>query len=573
MSPNTSVYNKRLLPGEIRLLTLYPSILPSRTRCSLASVPLDDNTPAYEALSYCWGSLTNDEIITLNQEAFPITKCLGGALLALRLRNKARILWVDALCINQHDVTERSQQVQVMGDIYKAAERVVVWLRKSGNGSRIAMQSIAKLPPNPLADVALGICRDERLGQPVLNLLRRPWWSRAWIVQEVALAKNVVLVCGGDVLDWAKLAAFVEAVFLHPDVDVHVSQAFYRPLMLCQYREFSHRPILTTLRSLQRQQATDPRDKIYGFLGIVSEAERRLIVPDYHLSVKEVYVNATHSIIRATSSLSILSSVDVNNPSEDFPSWLYDLRQSDPTHLPMADSVIKHYHASGNSTPIVGALEGVDVLDVNGFVWDEITELGILCNENDHTVTNPYGTLITQWLELLQTTQPMENEYVGGKTQDNAFWRTMMIDRAQAPNSSDFRRATPEDVTIFRVTCSHMIRVQPTPAFMKDFLFVKYRLQENPDFYSNLFAKQLSRLHSWRLFRTRKGFIGLCCNAAQIGDKVCVLLGGEVPFVLRQELDCHRFLGECYVHGIMDGEAMSALENEDEPSLETFHLR
>lgn len=203
----------------------------------------------------------------------------------------------------------------------------------------------------------------------------------------------------------------------------------YIPFQLCQIRDFSPQSILSLLPSFQGQEATDPQDKIYGLLGIISELEKYLIVLDYYLSTKEVYVYASYSIIQATSTLDILSLVDINEPSEDFPSWLYDLRWTDAEHVQlfMVDLEWRSYSASRNSTPSIGTLRHLDRLDVDGFVWDEIIQLGDRYNDIDHTVANPYITLLSKWKTLLREVQPIEGDYVRGGTKENAFWRILIL--------------------------------------------------------------------------------------------------------------------------------------------------
>ncbi|KIN07745.1 hypothetical protein OIDMADRAFT_174671 [Oidiodendron maius Zn] len=572
-SPCSLVYNG-LLPREIRLLRLNSFSFSSEVECSLEIVKLDD-APPFEALSYCWGDISYTREIIVSSTTFAVTKNLYAALSELRYPNKSRLVWIDAICVNQQDSAERSQQVQLMHDIYSFAERVVAWLGGNYDESQIAMSAISGLAEDLLSETALMIFQDERIIRPLLNLLKRPWWSRVWIVQEVALAKRITVMCGSATFDWEKFRSLVDISFKQPDMELDVRKSMYTPLMLCEFREFLPRPLLCVIQAFQRQEATDPRDKIYGFLGIVPEMERILIIPDYNLSVKEVYVHFTRSIIQGASNLNVLSIVNVNEPSEDFPSWLCDFRQTNFEYgnLFMVDPEVKSYNASSNSRPDIGILWDWDVLDVEGFLWDEIIQLGDSYDDIDQALPNPYISYVKDGKRLLEEDQPMLSEYIAGGTREDAFWRTLIQDQWMAPNTARFRRAVQDDVILFRVMCAFMMPPLPRdPDFVRDATFAKIKIQENPSFFSDLWAKKMSRLNAWRLLRTRKGYIGLCRNAAKVGDKISILLGGEAPFVLRQEKDNHRFVGECYVHGIMDGEAMSALEEEDGLALQMLHL-
>jgi hypothetical protein len=113
--------------SEIRLLTLLPGEAVAPIQCMLRVVPLQ-HAPRYEALSYNWGDLSNMETITVDHQEFKVTRNLETGLRRLRHSDRPRVLWVDAICINQNDITEKSIQVPLMGKLYTEASSVVVWL-------------------------------------------------------------------------------------------------------------------------------------------------------------------------------------------------------------------------------------------------------------------------------------------------------------------------------------------------------------------------------------------------------------------------------------------------------------
>ncbi len=83
----------------------------------------------YEALSYVWGNAVFPETLCLGEKGtHAITTNLSRCLVALRKPDSVRVLWVDAVCINQQDVKEKSQQVALMGKIYRGAKTVLIWL-------------------------------------------------------------------------------------------------------------------------------------------------------------------------------------------------------------------------------------------------------------------------------------------------------------------------------------------------------------------------------------------------------------------------------------------------------------
>lgn len=126
-------YESLAHPDHIRLLTLLPGRPESELHAHLACVPLSKTQiPVYEAVSYTWDSTVHPGHICIgscDQPMLTITKNLEAALLRLRHKSKPRVLWIDAICVNQQDLVERSQQVKRMADVYTLAVRVISLVR------------------------------------------------------------------------------------------------------------------------------------------------------------------------------------------------------------------------------------------------------------------------------------------------------------------------------------------------------------------------------------------------------------------------------------------------------------
>jgi hypothetical protein len=255
--PNDIEYpGKPLLPGQIRLIRLLPGAWTDPIQCELFEDVHD--TTKYEALSYVWGSQNVTTSIFLNRKEFPVTFNLEGALRNLREQFKddkeAMIFWIDALCINQKDIEERTNQVQLMGEIYRRCERVVVYLGDRLDGRRpldepppvikfnkdtipdmkcdgdtdwdvinifSLIQSLAQhkditkisafsshyTPYGPPKKSQSRVYHDDK--SELFEGLRRlmhppftPWWSRVWVIQEVTVAPRVLLVYGTVSAPW-----------------------------------------------------------------------------------------------------------------------------------------------------------------------------------------------------------------------------------------------------------------------------------------------------------------------------------------------------------------------------------
>ena len=170
-------------PDSTRLLRLMPyenESMGTEIQCELFTYSLDDQgkgTHLYEALSYVWGDLKKPCFISINKKNFAITENLYIALLHLRGRSLQRILWVDAICINQENRDEQGQQVQLMAKIYSKAHRVIVWLGKEVVDTKGALEHI-RLAAN---EESIERLKKKRKQQAILNLLRGPWFQRIWV--------------------------------------------------------------------------------------------------------------------------------------------------------------------------------------------------------------------------------------------------------------------------------------------------------------------------------------------------------------------------------------------------------
>lgn len=285
------------LVGALEIYTLYPLAYPPENNRSPDPKP-------YDALSYTW---EDDEIghsIGLLRESIaypvPIRPNLKAALLQLRDPKEPRYLWVDALCINQRDNKEKSEQIPWMFHIFSRARSVCVWLgREEGDGGR-AMDFIRRLIS--ISDDFDHLVADHNLSKDYValsNLLKRPWFSRRWIVQEIALAKSATLHCGKESISWEDFAdavsLFVNAqpkiqtVFrnsheFHNDPDYLGDLAEYAGARLVQvaddiFRKTEDGRIMVRLLSLEELMSTlsgfvttDPRDVLYAILSLARDA-------------------------------------------------------------------------------------------------------------------------------------------------------------------------------------------------------------------------------------------------------------------------------------------------------------
>ena len=346
---NASIYSRRLpTDGSIRVLRLDAANDKAATVvCNLEEIVLSRN-PKYEALSYTWGTLGTGPSIILNGQPFRVHENLGAALRRLRHPTKNRSIWIDALCINQEDVTEREEQVQLMRQIYEQAELVTVWLGELTEDGIVGIKLLDSWVGSYwehyksekkkhgyswqhwnrlISGGSYGLedrtryCDEHAVGE-LRELLDRPWWRRVWIVQEVVLAKRLILQCGPACMEWndilKRIARDPSSSFLQLDSLVRSyepkKQAWPSDSCLTLSRLRKERlakewdkSIYDLLYSFRDFKVTDPRDRIHAFLGLATDIEGIPFTPDYKSSIEEVYTTFTRSLITLHGHLCILN--------------------------------------------------------------------------------------------------------------------------------------------------------------------------------------------------------------------------------------------------------------------------
>lgn len=324
--------------------------------------------------------------------------------------------------------------------------------------------------------------------------------------------------------------------------------------------------------------ATDPRDKIYALMNFPTfRREEMDITPDYSKSIREVYTEVTLAVIRQTKNLRILTCLwdNLTDTEDEFPSWV------PRWHVNKKGNVARvwydNYAASGSSTPSVSVLSST-VICVRGLEFDTIEEVAeISCLGTKPVVFTkltpwdaysisdemPYPTkadVITTYAMTLTGGHsehegvfgiPVTNEMVHDHCAKFIAWLEVLrkLD-AQFKNSNGYADSNE--------SCY-------PPGMYSETLPCLPEIEETlRNSYAEKFQPMVNLYTSGprRLFRTKKGYLGLGFQEPQVGDNICVLQGGNVPFILRKIGESSRFqvIGDCYVHGIMKGEVMGMAE-------------
>lgn len=388
---------------HIRLVELEPSAdITAPVRCTLRKARLHSDL-RYSALSYVWGDPTCASTIYVNGVETKVTENLEFAMRRIRDGTSERVIWIDAICINQSDLAERSNQVINMGQIFGQAAKVLCWLGAAEDGFDIALASLdtSKLEASMSLTIEEGRTADDDFIEQSLNevncaalehLASSPYWRRAWIVQEATLARELIMLYGSADLQWpffCILNSLSATYTLGPITSVSPSSDRKHSALVQLYlatgglqkmrdRQQSssseENDILNVLTSSTQTEASDLRDKIFGIYGLAHDSARFVTV-DYTKSVFEVYESFVRRYIEQTQRLNIILSVGLTGPNElrtlSLPSWVPDWKWDEQTPYYRLRSEL--YSAAKDRKHKIEPNEISGVLYAQGILCDAIT--------------------------------------------------------------------------------------------------------------------------------------------------------------------------------------------------------
>ncbi|KAK7209973.1 hypothetical protein V2G26_017151 [Clonostachys chloroleuca] len=282
---------------SIRLLELQNNGEDHTIECKMITGELTDGLfPPYTALSYTWGTMERTCPILINGLHCNITSDLFEAMKAIREMQQSHddmsgYWWIDMLCINQNDLSERGHQVGMMRDIFQKATLVVAWLGPDYNDSSVAMEDY-RGQLRSLRNSDYEWEDDQRYFDLQLNFRRflsRPYWSRVWIIQELCVAQRILLACGKRTVPWEIFQAEAQG---DPERSAHPT------LMELRTKLQSSKMSLGSLLTFSAQSlSTDLRDRVFGLLGMATGDSIGGIVPDYTMSPCRVFCCAIRAIL------------------------------------------------------------------------------------------------------------------------------------------------------------------------------------------------------------------------------------------------------------------------------------
>lgn len=533
----------------------------------------------FEALSYTWGDGRDTAKILINGECREVSTNLEKALRALRDLKETGLgmcYWIDSLCINQKDEREKNAQVERMKSIYERARAVIVWLGQEEGMDRDAVATMRHLCRNPCLENPISLPKDLLLnGWPALHaFMQKPYWNRSWIIQELAMNHNSTLILCGEFKLTRRMIRLGIVFFqeclqasehlsyeseYYKDSDAwSISSRVYRLMYLT--RNQSAKGSLDQLLNLVRQaDATDKKDKVYGVRGLLDPAISKEITVNYSLRERDVYTNVMKSIVTTKKRLEqiVFGGIHVE---EGWPSWVPDWRLSfERNHI----RYLRSRRASGNEPAKFEFFEqgnrcrlacyGFKVDTVDGITAPPSSGCGPTQPIND---SHRYGDAITG---VLQQTLLMGHPASYGKPLLEIPWISEPYDVTSDTDfdssRTDAQLREPTYFQKFQTFRQNNEKFRIGSQSLRDFFPGSGNERMDVGKYAPRLRLVMLSLKKRALITTRTGYLGLAPDNVRQGDVVVILLGCNFPLVLRPcSHDLFHVIGECYVHGLMEGE-------------------
>lgn len=604
------LYNlSSLQTDQIRLLRVVQEAS-GRLRCFVTIHNLNEEGLNFSALSYTWGPCHRDGVhlrrpsaakenpttILCNDESVEVTDNLHDFLcLWVARQDSSMYIWIDALCIDQDNIPEKSQQVNFMGHIYTAAGQVLVWLGPEDDSTILAfelMQRLIALEPGARAalnpdgvsvsnkEPSLVLCKWKALS----HFFARTWFSRTWIIQEAVLARSCTVLCGSHTISWKTLVTLSDflatsnwATFLNnpSQLGEHVNRWHNTPGRLfaqhISWKRSDKDSLLGALIHARPSICEDPRDKVYSQLHL----GRANIFPNYTHSVTEVYILAAECILKQSESMLLLTCIegeDFQNPTYGLPSWVPDWSVAEYVGLRMTG--YRHFQAAGDRIPAYSISHDKRMLTVEAVKVDDIEEA---CEEKKNLRAKLHSSSLWRLLSRLDSTEGTTRDAQDG---EQAVWRTLMTNRGSIPTDQTVRYPAPDEIeqsfrswVLWRYALANEEPTTfPVPSTTPSFLPERVELERarlraatEPAYLAKLaqeasaYDLHFSYASLLRPFRTKQGYFGIGTQCLREGDSVWIVSGCRVPILLRR-IDGskhYRLVGGSYIHGLMDGEGLS----------------
>jgi len=577
LANNLYKYDPLQTSTSIRLLELDPGQSEDVLICHLRTVEID-NAPPYEAISYVWGNQSAEVRVVCEGKLLWITPNLKDILRRVRMQEERRLLWADAICIDQENLQEKSQQVWMMRKIFSSARRVLVWLGHNTDNNTLALPLIQRIGQlycehNSITvqDLHIGDFRslrefeldklsyDAAAWDSFFQFYGLPYFTRTWCIREINSSRESLAMYGREEIDFDLIALAARfpsyepskfRILQHMDDDKGIGHA-----SIMRRRAPNRLTLRGVLEITCGFLCSDTRDKIYSTLDFSAPDEGGTwVFPDYTKPAVQVFLE-TAKLMLKEDGLQLLSHVLHNSHwlsdypvSDNWPSWVP--RWEHNFFLPF--SRVPHFDASLGLEPsnyvVVDSL-----LKLQGLYIDTVSNVEEALQWSLFDFSSPsdgQASFTKMWRKYARG-EKSATTYPTGETFRTAFACTMC--GGYIENLNYFEAYTDKLLSFADTEMAHTTEdVAPIYEHHEN----QYHPNVDPYGYQ-LLAQQVGIAR--QVFNTLKGYLGIGPNIQQPNDQIWVLLGAKSPFLLRPKGDYFLVVGECYVHGFMKGEAIKEM--------------
>jgi hypothetical protein len=528
--------------------------------------------PDYEAVSYAWGDNDQSAKLFLSDGSYiPISQNLSKAIPFLAGHCQSGYLWIDQLCIRQNDTQERNHQVKMMDKIYRSCKLCLVWLEEEKDldaevRAALEVSKLHKQTSEQDTEDALALCLvpNTDIWQRITQILRRPWFTRAWVVQEVILPSESYTIFGSHLLPFYPLVSSLIAIRNAYLESLSATRSWTTSpifsLNRYYYREKGDRHFHDLLSLLGGEsEASDQRDLVYAFLGLNEDTEID-IQPDYSAPVAEVFTSVAKAIIIGTKGLDVFRTLSQFQPQANtgiLPTWVTNWKNGQVyvNELPPMNSM--GWTASLRRQHIWEESENPKLLRARGQIIDSI-----------RYVRRHMSHLPKHW-PLLDLVRYLDIDGV----------HRILQDFLGSASSAEVLRARILKALLAGVPTPYWLpnSIQHYPGFDSGDVQAMVSAYDKYD-YSKVNTSRLPRslqeayykamqclsgsTEGRALFVSNSGKLGLAVDIA-VGDVIAILHGSDYPMVLRRvDNGQHSIVDVCYFEDAMHGEAVSWEEDK-----------
>ncbi|KAH7088309.1 heterokaryon incompatibility protein-domain-containing protein [Paraphoma chrysanthemicola] len=553
---NTYQYSP-LPPGNyIRTLVLKPGAGDEPLQCELN---IEEMSQAkYEAISYVWGSNKKKKRIICDGQVIAITTNLWTVLRHIRL-DAPRVLWADSICINQDDEQEKGDQVTLMGRIFRAAERVLIFIGADDMGHGEQVSSLFKdmnemiesgleqagrtQDAFPYPDEDAPIFRDSRW-KSYEYLLEQEWFKRGWVVQEAAVAQLCRILWGRYELAWEHLMktdlwSYKRGYKIYNSFSV--SLYAHIDLYHCYHKDIAHvffpsgrtYNLIEVLSEAKELEFSDERDRVFSFAELAQDIEPKMAIrPNYKSSLERVYQDFAIDYLRSAKNYKLLDEIYHNEDSlrAEVPSWVprWDVRgySMAPRHI-WGFPELKP-HAVHFKEPEV--IEN-SILRAQGVVLDTIMYRSEPFQKGNTTL----GTILSLWKKLdhvqIRSPYPTANLV-------EAFLHSLSCGQY----GGEWSKWQPSRVAV-------ALYLQTQASDQND--TVRHENESGDQEMESFLVFAESKMWNKRFILSERGYMGLAPHVARVGDTCAIIFGCTTPCILRkaESEEQYQFLGAASIMG------------------------